>query len=235
MRKSLFAGVTLALTVVASDAVAQSPVPFSLEGRVDYAAPTGDFGDVMEEGHSFSGGVSIGISPGLGVYGSFSQTRFGTDLGEDGDNADAIDQGFSAGLTTALPRFAGVAPWVGAGAVFHQLEIGGSDEGIDEDIGFEVGGGLALSLARNVRLTPGVGYRRYATEISPLGGLVESKLDVEYFTAAPGRSARGRFFRQCPARRASEPASDRVLTVIRTGVPSGAGISSGRAVRKCAG
>lgn len=186
MRKSLFAGIALALAVVASDAAAQSPVPFSLEGRVDYAAPTGDFGDVMEEGHSFSGGVSIGISPGLGVYGSFSQTRFGTDLGEDGDNADAIDQGFSAGLTTALPRFAGVAPWLGVGTVFHQLEIGGSDDGIDEDIGFEVGGGLALSLARNVRLTPGVGYRRYATEISGLGGLVESELDVEYFTAGIG-------------------------------------------------
>lgn len=186
MKKSLFAGAALALTVVASDLAAQSPIPFSVEGRIDYAAPRGDFGDVVEEGYSLSGGVSVGISPGLGVYGTFSQTRFGTDLGEDGDNAEAVDQGFSAGLTTALPRFAGVAPWVGVGAVFHQLEIGGSDDGIDEDIGFEVGGGLALTVAPNVRLTPGIGYRRHATEVSGIGGLLRSELDVEYFTAGIG-------------------------------------------------
>jgi hypothetical protein len=186
MTKSLFAGVALALTVVASDAVAQSPVPFSLEGRVDHAAPTGDFGDVADRGFSYGGGVSVGLVPGLGVYGSFSQARFGTELGQDGDNADAVDQGFSAGLTTALPRFAGVAPWVGVGAVFHQLELGGSDEGIDEDIGFEVGGGLALGVAPGVRLTPGIGYRRYATKVAGLAGLAESELDVEYFTAGIG-------------------------------------------------
>ncbi|MBW3654937.1 MAG: hypothetical protein KY444_02445, partial [Gemmatimonadetes bacterium] len=126
MTKSLFAGVALALAVVAGDAAAQSsPIPFSLEGRIDYAAPTGDFGDVAERGFSYGGGVSVGLMPRLGVYGSFSQARFGTELGQDGDNADAVDQGFSAGLTTALPRFAGVAPWVGVGAVFHQLELGG--------------------------------------------------------------------------------------------------------------
>jgi len=186
MRKSLFAGVALALAVVAGDAAAQSPIPFAIEGRIDYAAPTGDFGDVAEAGFSYGGGVSIGVVPGLGVYGSFSQARFGTDLGQDGDNADAVDQGFSAGLTTALPRFAGVAPWVGVGAVFHQLELGGRDEGIDEDIGFEVGGGLAFGVAPGVRVTPGIGYRRYATKVSAVAGLLESELDVEYFTAGIG-------------------------------------------------
>jgi opacity protein-like surface antigen len=75
---------------------------------------------------------------------------------------------------------------VGVGAVFHQLEIGGSDAGIDEDVGFEVGGGLAFSVAPGVRVTPGIGYRRYATSISGLGGLVRSELDVEYFTAGVG-------------------------------------------------
>ena len=186
MKKSLFAGVALAVAVFAGDAAAQSPIPFAVEGRIDYARPTGDFGDVVEEGFGFGGGVSIGVTPGLGVYGTFSQTRFGTELGEDGDNSDAVDQGFSAGVTTALPRFAGVAPWVGVGAVFHQLEIGGSDAGIDEDVGFEVGGGLAFGVAPGVRLTPGIGYRRYATKVSGLAGLVQSDLDVEYFTAGVG-------------------------------------------------
>src|SRR5829696_7408669 len=155
MKKAVFAAVLAAVAASAVDAGAQMGIPLSIEGRLDYAVPTGDFDDAVDEGTSIGGGVSLGIQPGLALYGTYSNTRFGVGLTSD-DEPDAEDSGFSVGLTAAIPGGgARVAPWIGAGAVFHTLELGGIEEGIDESVGFEVGGGVALGIARNVRLTPG--------------------------------------------------------------------------------
>ncbi|HEX6372981.1 MAG TPA: outer membrane beta-barrel protein [Longimicrobium sp.] len=184
MKKAVFAAVLAAVAASAGDARAQMGIPLSVEGRLDYAVPTGDFDDVVDEGTSIGGGVSLGIRPGLALYGTYSNTRFGVGLTSD-DEPDAEDSGFSVGLTAAIPGGgARVSPWIGAGAVFHTLELGGVEEGIDEEVGFEVGGGVALGLTPNIRLTPGVGFRRYGTELEGLLGSAE--LHVSYFTAGVG-------------------------------------------------
>jgi hypothetical protein len=184
MKKTVFVAVLAAVAASAVDANAQMGIPLSVEGRLDYAVPTGDFDDVVDEGAGWSAGASLGISPGLALYGTYSNTRFGVGLLDD-EEPQAEDGGFSVGLTAAIPGgTARVAPWVGAGAVFHTLELGGVEEGIDEAVGFEVGGGVALGIARNVRLTPGIGFRRYGTEIEGLLG--DRDLDVSYFTAGVG-------------------------------------------------
>lgn len=178
MRKIVFATVAAALAASAGEAKAQLPFPLSIEGRMDYAVPAGDFDDVVDEGTSWSAGVALGLRPGLGLYATHSHTEFEI---EDAD-AEVEDGGFSVGLTAALPTLSGVSPWVGAGLLFHHLEVDDSDDGIDEDVGFEVGGGLAVPVARNVRLTPGVGYRQYSAD----AGLLLGELDVQYFTAGLG-------------------------------------------------
>lgn len=184
MKKAVFAAVLAAVAASAADATAQMGIPLSVEGRLDYAVPTGDFDDVVDEGTSLSAGVSLGLRPGLALYGSYTSTRFGVGLTSD-EEPDAEDTGFSVGLTAAIPGGGTrVAPWIGAGAVFHTLELGGIEEGIDEEVGFEVGGGVALGVAPNVRLTPGVGYRRYSTQLEGLLG--DTELDVSYFTAGVG-------------------------------------------------
>lgn len=186
MTKAVFAAVAAVLALSAGEANAQFSIPLSLEGRVDYAVPTGDFDDLVDQGISFGAGVSLGISPGIGVYGTYSTTEF--ELGDNdtnGDNEPEVkDAGFSVGVTTALPRVASISPWVGAGLVIHQLEIGDRSDGIEEDLGFEVGGGLALPLGPNVRLTPGIGYRQYGADVGTLLGTAE--FDVSYFTAGVG-------------------------------------------------
>jgi|GEM_PF-896561 len=184
MKKAMFAAVLAAISASTVDADAQMGIPLSVEGRLDYAVPTGDFDDEVDEGTSLSGGISLGVRPGLALYGSYSNTRFGVGLTDD-DEPHAEDSGFSVGLTAAVPgggaRF---SPWIGAGAVFHTLELGGVEDGIDEEVGFEVGGGIAIGVAQNIRLTPGVGFRRYSTEIDGLLG--DRELDVSYFTAGVG-------------------------------------------------
>ena len=184
MKKAMFVAALAAVAASAGDASAQMGIPLSIEGRLDYAVPTGDFDDVADEGSAWGAGVSLGVRPGLALYGSYSNARFGVGLTDD-EEPDAEDSGFSVGVTAAIPGgTARVAPWIGAGAVFHTLELGGVEEGIDEEVGFEVGGGVAIGLAQNVRLTPGIGFRRYSTELETLLGGRE--LDVSYFTAGVG-------------------------------------------------
>jgi opacity protein-like surface antigen len=185
MKQAVFATVAVALALGAGEARAQLNIPLSVEGRVDYAVPVRDFDDLADEGISWGAGVSLGVTPSVGVYGTYSQTEFEfADL----EDAEVQDAGFSVGLTTALPRVSGISPWLGAGLVIHQFEFdsedGEEDEGIDEDLGFEVGGGLAVPLGANIRLTPGIGYRQYGVDVGTLLGTAE--FDVSYFTAGVG-------------------------------------------------
>lgn len=185
MKKAVFVSVAAALALAAGEAKAQLPIPLSIEGRVDYAVPVRDFDDFADEGLGWGVGASLGVSPGIGIYGTYSQTEFAL---EDVEDAEIQDKGFSVGLTAALPSVSGLAPWVGAGLVIHQFELDQEDDtldgGADEDLGFEVGGGLAVPLARNIRLTPGIGYRQYGVNVGTLLGTAE--FDVSYVTAGVG-------------------------------------------------
>jgi hypothetical protein len=186
MKKAVFATVAVALSLVASEAKAQFSIPLSVEGRLDYAVPVRDFDDLADEGMSWGAGVSLGVTPGIGIYGTYSTTEFELAAAE---NTEIQDEGFSVGLTTALPRVSGLAPWVGAGLVIHQFDFNdetenGDNDGIDEDLGFEVGGGLAVPLGANIRLTPAIGYRQYGVDVGTLLGT--SEFDVSYFTAGVG-------------------------------------------------
>ena len=188
MRKTMFATAALAALVgTATVAGAQSlPIPLSLEGRVDAAFPMGDFGDEADTGVGYGVSAALGVAPGFGVYGSYSHTRFGQGPGSTG-TPDATDSGFSVGVTAAIPSGGmGMAPWVGGGLVFHQLQLGGNGSGIEEEMGFEVGGGVAVGVAPGVRLTPGVGYRRYAATVPVLGDVVQRDLTVQYLTLGVG-------------------------------------------------
>lgn len=191
MKKTVFASAVVALALAAGEANAQLPFPLSVEGRLDYAVPVRDFDDFVDEGMSWGVGASLGVSPGLGLYGTYSQTEFEL---EDMEDAEVQDAGFSVGLTTALPTLGtGLSPWVGAGLLIHQFDFdddnaAGGDQDIEEELGFEVGGGLAVPLARNIRLTPGIGYRHYGVEVGTLLGPLfgAADFDVTYFTAGVG-------------------------------------------------
>lgn len=184
MNKAVFATVAVALSLAAGEARAQFSIPLAVEGRLDYAVPVGDFDDLADEGLSWGAGLSLGITPAIGIYGTYSQTTFDV---ADFEDVDLEDNGFSAGLTAALPSVSGLAPWVGAGVVMRELSFegdDGDDEGVDENLGFELGGGLAIPVGANIRLTPAIGYRQYGVDVGGLVGTAE--FDVQYFTAGVG-------------------------------------------------
>lgn len=149
-----------ALVLGATAGTAHAQLPISVEVRADAGVPTGSFGDVVDTGLGVGVSAAVNVMPNLGVYGGYSRTEFAL------SNADgrAVDSGFSAGVTTSVPgvTFGGAQPWIGAGALFHKLDVGGTSEG---DVGFEVGGGVAIPLGQHLRLTPGVGYRQYGAGV----------------------------------------------------------------------
>jgi opacity protein-like surface antigen len=178
MKKAMFA--LAGIAVFATVGTASAQLPLSVEVRADAAIPTGDFADAVNAAPSFGVNAALGLARGFAVYGGYSRTQFKL---EDSD-IDLVDQGFSAGVTLGIPAARlGVQPYIGAGVLIHDLEVEDGPD-LDSDLGFEVGAGVALPIAPNVRLTPGVGYRRYSTQF-PIGpAAIET--DVEYFTAGVG-------------------------------------------------
>jgi hypothetical protein len=160
-------------------------VPVALEVRVDAGFPLGDFGDIAGNGIGFAGGVSVGVLPNVGIYGKYSDSRFGGGYFGDGVS-DARDSGFAVGLSATLPGTVGVSPWVGGGLLFHRLEVRETRQGVSEDLGFELGAGVALPLSPEIRLTPALNYRRYSATIPALAGIAARDLSVQYLTLGIG-------------------------------------------------
>lgn len=185
MKKLVFSLAAMSVLGVAGTASAQSRLPLSFEVRGDAAIPTGDFEDLeIENGLGFTASAALQLVPGFGVYGSYGRTEFSVDGG--GDDTDVLDQGFGAGLTASLGGgFGRATPYIGAGLLFHELEVDDTEIG-DAQMGFEVGAGIAFPLGRSVRITPAVGYRQYKVENTALGGLVDNEFNVQYLTAGVG-------------------------------------------------
>jgi hypothetical protein len=183
--KKLMCGVVAVCAVLGGASIleAQSPIPFAVEVRADAAFPTGGgFADIADTGVGFGVSASVQLVPNIGVYGSYSRFTFdlsGTDVPE---GVRAVDSGFSVGLTTSLPALVpGLVPWVGAGLLIRDLGMEGMQTPAgDTGLGFEVGGGIAVPLAPRIRVTPGVGFRRYT---APLLADTET---ISYVTAGVG-------------------------------------------------
>ena len=63
----------------------------------------------------------------------------------------------------ASPTGMPVTPFFRAGAIFHKIGVGDGDVSVsgDHKLGFDVGGGVEVGLARNITLTPQVGYSQF--------------------------------------------------------------------------
>jgi opacity protein-like surface antigen len=187
MKRSWFAmltaSVALGATVHPAPAAAQSPVPFSVEARAEAAFPRGALDERWGMGAGFGVNATVQLVPNYGLYGGYSRVVFDLDPLDD---LQAVDSGFAIGLTRAFP-VAGpaIVPWIGSGLLIHDLQlrdrVDDRTASGDSQLGFEIGGGVAVALSRNIRLTPGIGYRQYGARI-----LGEERETVQYFSAGVG-------------------------------------------------
>jgi opacity protein-like surface antigen len=176
MRRFLSGVAVAAALGVAGGASAQGPLglatPISVEARGGVAIPSGDFADAADNAWGFGGSVHVLVAPRVSVYGGYSQTEFDMEA----LSAEGTDRGWEAGARVAFPGV-GFSPWVRGGLLFHdfETEVAGVEFEGDDEVGFEVGAGAAFPLGPRVSVSPGVAYRRYATEF--FGGGDE---DVSY-------------------------------------------------------
>jgi opacity protein-like surface antigen len=188
IRTTSAAAAIVAITLAATAASARAQVlgvPVALDARVEVAFPLGDFGDIADTGIGGTLSVALPLVPAFGIYGSYTQIRFGGGWTGDGVS-DATTDGFTVGLTTTLPGTLDVDPWIGAGLLLHRLEVRGTRQGVSNDLGFEVGAGVAVPLADRLRLTPAVHYRHFGASIPALAGLTARSLTVQYLSLGVG-------------------------------------------------
>jgi opacity protein-like surface antigen len=189
-RQHGLAGLTAGVVLVLAGAVGPLQgqalgAPLGVDVRAEVAFPLGDFADIAGTGAGFSIGAALGVLPGAAIYGNYSDIRFGGGWTGDG-TADARDSGFAVGVSAALPGGMWASPWVGAGLLFHRLEVRGSTQGVSQDMGFEVGGGVAIPVADRVRISPSLNYRHYGASIPAIAGLAARDITVQHLALGLG-------------------------------------------------
>lgn len=176
--KAILSGALAAFAAlgIAGSASAQS-LPLALEIRGGLPFPTGELNDVGEDigdglgpGYTVGGSLTLDVAPNIGVYGGYTFTHFQV---EDFEGIGLNTDGFEGGLRLAFPTTTGLGPWVKGGVVYHDAEIV-YDEDVQTDpndidvsenqLGFEVGGGVEVRLGQRLSFTPGVSYVRFNTD-----------------------------------------------------------------------
>jgi len=186
----------LGAAALVQPAQAQTILPLSFEVRGGVVLPQGDFSDGLSTGFTVGGAAHYRIAPMVSLYGGYDYARFNTDSDADFGGADAnvTDNGFRVGARFDVPLagMTGISPWLEGGATFNQTSINlsdsGSSVGVDSDrsVGYEVGAGLAFSVAPKISLTPGVRYRSHTADFGDDGSGGDNKVDANYFAVDLG-------------------------------------------------
>lgn len=149
----LAAAATLAMAGSAQAQIVPNLTPFSVEARAGAAFPTGDAGDVLDTGFTLGADVSVNVLPMVALYGGYSRTSFG--IADTDENATI--SGFDVGARLEVPTpLIPIDPWIKAGAVFHQVDVG--DEDSERETGYEVGAGVGFGMIPKVTITPAITY-----------------------------------------------------------------------------
>lgn len=167
--------VLAAIFAFAAPVAAQQP--WAAELRVGGAFPTVDVvGDLgTGNGVSLEGVISYRFIPFLGAYLAWDDVRFSPENSFAGPDVDFLSTGYTAGLrfehplTEAVP----VGIWLRAGVRYDYLKLEDAANeiiaGTERDVGFEIGGGVAIPLTDGWVVTPGARFRAatHDVQISP--------------------------------------------------------------------
>ena len=182
MRRTIIA--TAALAVLAGTGTVRAQERWAFEIRGGAGMTTQDFGDAdLGTGFGFEGTVRYRIQPHLALYAGWDWYHYSTDESFAGADVDIEDTGYAFGFRFEHPL--GTSPaalWARAGGIYDHAEIEDSDGEIVADsghgLGWEIGGGLALPIARAWKVTPGVRYRMLSRDIDI--GDARTEIDLSY-------------------------------------------------------
>lgn len=171
MKTPIRVALTAAIFAFAASASAQEP--WTVEVRGGAAFPTVDIVDDLGTGNgvALAGSVAYRFMPHLGAYVGWDWVYFNPEESFAGPDVDFEGTGYVAGLRFEHPISDAVPfdGWLRAGVRYDHLELedasGELIAGTDRDVGFEVGGGVAVWVAERWSVTPGVRYRAVSHDV----------------------------------------------------------------------
>jgi len=178
----------LSFLFVACPVFAQPRWTAEVRGGVNVA--TDQLADVdLKTGAGLEMGLGVRVARDVFVYGAWDWQNRAAKTPLFGTTADVEDTGYAFGLRYVVPVSSRAMPWVRAGGLFNHIEI--EDEGAGDLIadskhtfGYEVGGGLDVTLNDRWSLTPAVRYRRFEPKVR-FGG-AEFSSTLSYITLDVG-------------------------------------------------
>lgn len=181
----------LLLTAVVAGPAAAQESRLVLEVHGGAAVPIGALKDGTGPGEGTAADASVSVTfvlPGTGrrgLYGGFSQHRFGCEDAGCASGGRYVATGFNIGFRIALLQGYSTVPWVRVGAITSKVETGdlaGPDAGVsDLAFGGEVGLGAYIGSRSPVAVVPAVLFSIANTKL-PSG----STLSLRYVTAQLG-------------------------------------------------
>lgn len=124
-----------------------------------------------------------------GVYAGWGWNRFASDASESFGNTDFEETGYVFGLQFKHPVGAtNLKYYVRAGGLYNHIELENEDGDITQDsghgLGWQLAGGLDISLGKTWSLTPGVKFNALNREIENAGD--KTDMDFNYISVRVG-------------------------------------------------
>jgi len=163
---------------------------WSVEIRAGGNISTESFAEVDQKaGVGLEGSVAYRVLPNLSLYAGWDWQHRQAKDPLFGATADVEDTGYAYGVRYLFPVDTRAKPFLRLGGLFNHVEIEDEDGTLVADSkhtgqGWEMGGGLNVTLNDSWSLTPGVRYRRFSPDVR-FGGTTTSAT-VAYVTLDVG-------------------------------------------------
>lgn len=133
--------------------------PVSIEPRAGLSIATGELGDDLEVGLALTGDVIVQATPRLALYAGYN---FNTYALKDTDEADLEIKGFDAGVRFSFAPMSGFTPFLKGGVLLQKAALSGDGGSIsgDNEVGFQVGGGVEVPISPRFSFTPQASYNK---------------------------------------------------------------------------
>lgn len=161
---------------------------FELNSGVSMATKKID-GANLNPGFGFEGTFHYRFMPHLGIYTGWGWNRFASDNSFAGNDVCFEETGYVFGLNFTHPiNNSNLAYYVRAGALYNHIEMENTEGDIILDskhgLGYQLAGGIDISIGNNWSLTPGLKFNSLSRDIE--FEEVSRQLDYQYISARIG-------------------------------------------------
>ena len=162
---------------------------FGLEVSGGPSFATREFAEGLRMGYGVEGTIHYRFLPFTGIYAGWGENWFSTETSSSDNNRDYEETGYVLGLQFKYPiKGSRASFFLRAGALYNHIEVENDNGDILEDTGhgpgYQLAGGIDVSLGSGWSLTPGIKFNSLSRETEFEGA--SGQLDYQYISARIG-------------------------------------------------